>query len=442
MLLQYFGFQKDPFGATPDSRCLYPSHTHREALASLKCGLMGNRGFTAMIAPPGMGKTTLLFRFLNEIRESARTVFLFDIDAECEPRELVGYILRDIGIVPGSTSSEMHEQLTRALVTENRAGRRFVVVIDEAQNLSDAVLERVRLLTNFETSRGKLMQVVLSGQLQLSDKLMQPSLVQLRQRISTICRIEPLSTEETVAYIDYRLKQAGYGGEPLFTKDALKLITEASHGTPRTINNLCFNALSLCCALKGKQVDDSMVNEVIADLQLIPQSKEPVAAFGDVAAEQPNERKERKQTKRLLKFWIPAASALLLMCGLGILGYTELRVPASRMTGDDRALNLTVQPASSAGPTEADTDETLATESAPNTAPFEITVKSDQSLQEISMRYLGGYDLQRLHQIQALNPKLTDPDHIEVEQKIWLPGPPPVRMTSNATPPASVRKLP
>jgi len=148
-------------------------------------------------------------RFLNEIRESARTVFLFDIDADCEPREFVGYILRDIGIAPAQSSSERHEQLTEALVKENRAGRKFVVVIDEAQNLSDAVLERVRLLTNFETSTGKLMQIVLSGQPQLSDKLMQASLVQLRQRISTICRIAPLSPEETFAYIDYRLNLAG-----------------------------------------------------------------------------------------------------------------------------------------------------------------------------------------------------------------------------------------
>ena len=223
-------------------------------------------------------------------------VFLFDIDSECEPREFVGYILRDIGITPAQSSSEMHEQLTGALVKENRAGRKFVVVIDEAQNLSDAVLERVRLLTNFETSRGKLMQIVLSGQPQLSDKLMQASLVQLRQRISTVCRLEPLSAEETVAYIDYRLKQAGYDGEPLFTEDALKLIAEASHGIPRTINNLCFNALSLCCALKSKQVDGSMVSEAIADLQLIPQSREPIAAAGNVAAEQSlSEPKERKQ---------------------------------------------------------------------------------------------------------------------------------------------------
>ena len=102
MLLQYFGFKQEPFGATPDPRCLYPSHAHREALASLEYGFHSNRGFTAMIAPPGMGKTTLLFRFLKDIREVARSVFIFDIDVECEPREFVGYILRDIGIIPGT----------------------------------------------------------------------------------------------------------------------------------------------------------------------------------------------------------------------------------------------------------------------------------------------------------------------------------------------------
>ena len=319
MLLQYFGFQQDPFGTSPDPRCLYLSGTHREALASLEYGFLSNRGFTAMIAPPGMGKTTLLCRFLQDARKTARAVFLFDIDAECEPREFVGYILRDIGIAPAQSSSEMHEQLTGALVKENRAGRKFVVVIDEAQNLSDAVLERVRLLTNFETSQGKLMQVVLSGQPQLSDKLMQASLVQLRQRISTVCRLQPLSEEETAAYIDYRLKLAGYDDEPLFTEDALKLVAEASHGIPRTINNLCFNALSLCCALKSKQVDGTMVAEAIADLQLVPQARESIATADSIAVGEPSEPKERKQAARRLKVWLPAATVLLVASVLGVL---------------------------------------------------------------------------------------------------------------------------
>jgi general secretion pathway protein A len=287
MLLQYFGFKEEPFGVNPDPRCLFLSRTHQHALDSLGFGFANNRGFTAMIAPPGMGKTTLLFRFLEDIRDAARVVFLFDLDPQCEPREFVAYILRDLGIVPASGSAEMHEQLSNAVIKENRAGRKFVIVIDEAQNLSDAVLERVRLLTNFETSRGKLIQIVLSGQSQLSEKLQHASLVQLRQRISTVCHIESLSLEETVGYIDYRVKIAGYLAEPLFTAGAVKLIAEASHGTPRTINNLCYNALALCHKMRLKQLDAAMVSKVIAGLQLTPPSHETVAAAAAVTAAAP-----------------------------------------------------------------------------------------------------------------------------------------------------------
>ena len=442
MLLQYFGFQEEPFGATPDSRCLYPSHTHREALASLEYGFHSNRGFTAMIAPPGMGKTTLLFRFLEDIRESARTIFLFDIDSECEPREFVGYVLRDIGVIPGASSSEMHEQLSCALAKETRAGRKFVVVIDEAQNLSDAVLERVRLLSNFETSQGKLMQIVLSGQPQLADKLMQPSLVQVRQRVSTICRIDPLSAEETVAYIEYRLKQAGYVGEPLFTKDALKLITEASHGTPRTINNLCFNALSLCRAMERKQVDGSMMAEVIADLELIPQSGESISATSEIADVQYYESEDDRQPKRLVKRLLLAAAALVVLCVAGVLGFAGLRTFASHSANDERSLDQKALPAPVTAPVATDTAETKVTKSAQSPKEFEITVQPNQRLQDISVQYLGGFDLKRLHQIQAPNQKLTDPDHIEIGQRIYLPGTPPVPATRTTASPAGERKLP
>ena len=135
------------------------------------------------------------------------------------------------------------------------------------------------------------------------------------------------------AYIDYRLKRAGYNGEPLFTKDALKLIAEASHGIPRTINNLCFNALSVCCALKRKQVDDSMVAEAIADLQLIPQSKELVEAAGEVPNDLVSEPKQTTQSERPLRFWFPVAAAILVMGVLSILAYTELRFPQFGATG-------------------------------------------------------------------------------------------------------------
>ncbi len=440
MLLKYFGFNEEPFGVTPDPRCLYPSQTHREALASIKYGFQSNRGFTAMIAPPGMGKTTLLRRFLEDVRDATCCVFLFDIDADCKPREFIGYILREIGITPGNSSAEMHEQLSDALVKETRAGRKFVVVIDEAQNLSDAVLERVRLLTNFETSRGKLMHMVLSGQPQLSEKLLQPSLVQLRQRISTICRLEPLSAEETDAYIDYRLKQVGYEGESLFTKDALSRIAEASQGIPRIINTLCFNALSLCCAMKNNQVDGSMVAEVIADLRLTPQGSKPFLAAGESAAKRPKKSKRQRLILKLLQTWAPAATMLLVMCVLGILGLSQFRSLQSRKTHDARSLNQSATPASVQATTAVEMGPT--NESLPSTAQFVITVEPHQKLKDISAQYLGGYDLHRLHQIQALNPRLTDPDHIEIGQKIRLPGPTRASVANDAMHQASERTLP
>ncbi len=421
MLLRYFGFQEDPFGATPDPRFLYHSHTHREALASLQYGFYSNRGFTALIAPPGMGKTTLLFRFLDDIRKSARSVFLFE--TQCEPRGLIGYILRDLAVTPSQDIAEMHQQLNDVLLAEARAGKKFVVVIDEAQNLSDAALETVRLLTNFETTRAKLMQVVLAGQLQLSNKLMNPSLVQLRQRISTICRLEPLSKEETIAYIDYRLKLAGYSGAPLLTEDALNMIVEASQGIPRTINNLCFNALSLCCALRRKQVEGSMVAEVIADQQLMLQPRETFSAL-EVVSGQSRLPKQGKKTSWREKLWVPATAVLLVVSALGVLGLSRFHPPVSLIA-----------------PATTKFSKTSVADLSPKTTPLEVTVRPHQTLQEIAMQYLGDFDENRLHQIQTLNPNLINPNLIRPGQKILLPA-----LTSplaeNVTPQTSARNLP
>lgn len=442
MLLRYFGLSEDPFGSTPDPRCLYASPTHREALASLKYGFASNRGFTALIAPPGMGKTTLLFRFLEDIRESARTAFLFDIDSQCEPRELVGYLLRDFGITPAQSASEMHDQLSDTLAAEARMGRRVVVVIDEAQNLSDSALEMVRLLTNFETPRAKLMQIVLAGQTQLSDKLMQPSLVQLRQRISTICRLEPLSTEETGAYIDHRLKFAGYSGETLFTKEALNLITESSQGIPRTINTLCFNALSLCCALKRKQVDGRMAAEVISDQQLRPESRDNILAPSEVAAGPFHQPLQRRRGASLVKLLVPAVALLLVVSVARVLMPAALRVYQSRIPAEVRSLDLKPLPPSVPVPVVANTSKPIVAEPTPKAAPIEITVEPHQRLGDIALQYLGSADLQSLRQIQALNPKLIDPNHIEPGQKIRVPDPLPATVSENAALPANVRNLP
>jgi general secretion pathway protein A len=267
MVLDFYNLAEQPFGVTPDSRFLYLGPQHREALASLVYGTESNRGFLALIAKPGMGKTSLLYHYLGYLRDKARTAFVFRTD--CDSREFIRHLLIDLGIeVAGMDLPAMHEALNRLLTDEMRAGRRFVLVVDEAQNLEEKVLESIRLLSNFETPWMKLMQIVLAGQPQLADRLASPSMAQLRQRVSIVMRIDPFTPKEVDAYIDHRLWIGGCGRPSLFTANARKLIAEHSEGIPRNINNLCFNALSLGCALGRKTIDRDVILEVISDLDL------------------------------------------------------------------------------------------------------------------------------------------------------------------------------
>jgi hypothetical protein len=177
------------------------------------------------------------------------------------------YLLADLGLDgKGMDLPEMRSVLSQVLLGEMEAGRRFVLVIDEAQNLDEKVLESIRLLSNFETPWMKLMQIVLAGQPQLDERLAKPSMAQLRQRVSFAIRIEPFTREEVDLYIDHRLWVAGYKGAPLFSVGARTLIAERSEGVPRVINNMCFCAMSFAWAMKLKTVDRDAMTEVLTDL--------------------------------------------------------------------------------------------------------------------------------------------------------------------------------
>ena len=277
MFLEFYKLREQPFGVTPDPRFLYFGSTHREALASLLYAIENKRGFSALVAEPGMGKTSLLFRMLESLRSSARTAFLFQ--TEGDSHELLRRLLRDLGInVTGQDSGAMHEALNQALLQELQAGRQVVVVIDEAQNLGEKVLENVRLLSNFETPTQKLMHIVLAGQPGLAAKLAETGMTQLRQRVSSIVRLEPFRGDEITKYIEHRLRAAGHEGPAIFSAGSLEMIARVSQGIPRNINSLCFQALSIGFANQSKRIGAEILREVIADLDLKPERNDRVNA--------------------------------------------------------------------------------------------------------------------------------------------------------------------
>ncbi len=268
MFLNYYGLREEPFGVTPDPRFLYLTPSHREAQATLDYGIKSGRGFAALVARPGMGKTTLLFHLLQRYAETAKTAFLFQ--TQCDSREFMRYLLVELGFDLQLTDVvQLHDEFNRMLVRESRAGRRIIIVVDEAQNLSPTVLETVRLLSDFETPRSKLLHIILAGQPELADKLATPALAQLRQRITHLVRLDGFSRQQTDEYIEHRLRTAGYAEErPLFSNEARAIIHERGEGVPRIINNLCFNALSLGFVAEKKTIDAAIAQEASVDLDI------------------------------------------------------------------------------------------------------------------------------------------------------------------------------
>ena len=265
-IFRHFGLRENPFGVTPDPRFLFMSRTHREALASLVNGIQCGFGFQVLVAQPGMGKTTLLFDFLERFRGS-RTAFLFQ--QQHDSREFLQSLLLELKSESSETShAKLYTQLNHLLSEAATTRERVIVVVDEAQNLDDPLLETLRQLSNFETTRSKLLQIVLAGQPQLAKRLGRPEQEQLRQRVSTIARLSPLRLDETRTYLNHRLNIAGYRGTEFFTAAALQLIWSEGRGIPRNMNTLCFNAMLLQFALGARRVDEAAIKESAQDLDL------------------------------------------------------------------------------------------------------------------------------------------------------------------------------
>lgn len=265
----FFGLRERPFDLAPNPRFLYPAGRHREALSHLRYGLRTPRGFTLLLGEAGTGKTTLIQTVLEELDEGAIECVLLS-NPTLTRAEFLEFLAEEFELGEDSKVSKTRllASLKAHLEERHRAGLMTALVLDEAQSLPYELLEEVRLLSNIEASSTKLLNVVLAGQPELSDRLNEPGLRQLKQRVSLRCVLEPLDLVETAAYVAGRIRIAGGNPIEIFSREAVTAIHECSRGLPRTINVVCDNALIGGFAAQARPVPRSIVLEVMRDFDL------------------------------------------------------------------------------------------------------------------------------------------------------------------------------
>lgn len=278
MYKKFFALRENPFNVNPDPRFLFSTRHTEEAFAVLTYGIQARKGFITLTGEVGTGKTTLLNKLLDWLhQENLATAFVFN--SRLNTIQFLDFMMADFGIPCDiKLKSQVLIRLNQWLLERYRAGETAVLIVDEAQNLSPQVLEEIRLLTNLETATEKLLQIVLSGQPELDQKLSQPGLRQLRQRITLRCKTYPLTLEETSGYIHERLRVAGADAQPIFSGEAVDALHRYSRGIPRVVNMLCEHALISAFVDQKRPVEAATIDEVARefDLHQIDPNAQPV----------------------------------------------------------------------------------------------------------------------------------------------------------------------
>src|SRR5215203_151452 len=265
MYEKHFHLRERPFALSPDPDYLYPSKVHQEALSYLRYGIEGHAGFVVITGEIGSGKTTMLQALLGRLDRNITVARI--VNTMLDPRELLEAIVLDFGIDPtGMGKPMMLQKLAEFLVQQRQAGRLTLLVIDEAQNLSLPALEEIRMLSNLETEKSKLIQIIMIGQPELREKLALPHLTQLRQRITVSYHLQPLDADETANYINHRLKRAAIGSPLTFPRDVTDLIHTRSRGVPRIINVIADATLLFAYGIDRRDVDVNTTSEALAEL--------------------------------------------------------------------------------------------------------------------------------------------------------------------------------
>ena len=265
MYLEFLGLREPPFSITADPAFLYLSKKHREALSHMIYGIRERKGFIEITGDVGTGKTTLCKAMLRHVDAMTKTALI--LQPTLSAVQLLQAVAQDFGLTPNRDSRlNLFNQLNQFLLDQVRLGNNVVLVIDEAQTLSLRILEEVRMLSNLETDKQKLIQIILVGQPQLREKLALPALEQLRQRIGVRYHIAPLDVDEISTYIEHRLRVAGSDGTLEWTADGIEEVYRLSHGTPRLINQICDRSLLACFLAETKRVDADIVRRSYQEL--------------------------------------------------------------------------------------------------------------------------------------------------------------------------------
>ncbi len=283
MYKAFYNLKRNPFDIIPDPSFLFPTPRHNEAMAALYHGVRAHRGFVVLTGEVGTGKTLLLRCLLELFKKSNDVAYAYVFNGRLSPCEFLQYVATDFGLsVSGKNKSEVLLEFSKYVIDRGMKNLTTVLIVDEAHHLSAEILEEIRLLTNLETSREKLLQILLVGQPELDDTLDSPTLRQLKQRIAHRAQLTPLDENETKGYIERRLQIAGASsnGDCLFPYATSACVYRHSHGIPRLINTICDNALITAYARKMKSVTPEIIESAAADLRLdvvhIPQTEELV----------------------------------------------------------------------------------------------------------------------------------------------------------------------
>jgi general secretion pathway protein A len=271
MYAEFYGLRELPFALTPDPRFIYFTPSHTEVMANLHYGIESGKGLVVVTGEVGTGKTTILRWMMQRLDRTVLVAYIFN--PRLSVPEFYQHIAVLLDVQKWETKSELLMELGRGLESRHSRGLRTVLIIDEAQGLSPHVLEEIRLLSNFESDTAKQLQIVLTGQPELREVLNDPDLRQLKQRIALRCVIKPLpNIEETERYITSRLLVAGAERTAIFSPSAIDYIFRCSDGIPRTINNLCDNALLAGYAAGESTIDRSIVEEIAGTFDMLPRS--------------------------------------------------------------------------------------------------------------------------------------------------------------------------